>query len=257
MSDSTFPQNPQSPQNPYGSQHPYSSQNPYISQDPQASLGQQSYQHNPQDPLGQQSDPQGLSAAGQMPPAPKEKKKGGCFKWGGIAAGAVVVLAVAANLTGGGDTDSGADSEAASLFGSETAVAADSGTVENADFAENPGAAVGEQDDTEKQEKQDEKVPTEYKNALRKAEIYANRMHMSKAGIYDQLTSEYGEKFSPEAAQYAMDNLEADWNKNALEKARIYQDSMAMSPDAIYEQLTSEYGEQFTPEEAQYAVDNL
>lgn len=80
---------------------------------------------------------------------------------------------------------------------------------------------------------------------------------MSKAGIYDQLTSEYGEKFSPEAAQYAMDNLEVDWNKNALEKARSYQDSMAMSPDAIYEQLTSEYGEQFTPEEAQYAVDNL
>lgn len=82
-------------------------------------------------------------------------------------------------------------------------------------------------------------------------------MHMSKAGIYGQLTSEYGEKFSPEAAQYAMDNLEADWNKNALEKARSYQDSMAMSPDAIYDQLTSEYGEQFTPEEAQYAVDNL
>ena len=239
MSDSTFPQNPQSPQNPYGSQHPYSSQNPYISQDPQASLGQQSYQHNPQDPLGQQSDPQGLSAAGQMPAAPKEKKKGGCFKWGGIAAGAVVVLAVAANLTGGGDTDSGADSEAASLFGSETAVAADSGTVENADFAESSESGVEEQQEkVEEQQKQDEKVPTEYKNALRKAEIYANRMHMSKAGIYDQLTSEYGEKFSPEAAQYAMDNLEVDWNKNALEKARSYQDSMAMSPDAIYEQLT-------------------
>lgn len=232
MSDSTFPQNPQSPQNPYGSQ-------------------------NPQDPLSQQPYPQGPSAAGQVPPALKEKKKGGCFKWGGFAAGAVVVLAVAASLTGGGDTDSDSDSEAASLFGSETAVAADSGTVENADFAESPEAGLGEQQKQETQEKQDEKVSTEYKNALRKAEIYANRMHMSKAGIYDQLTSEYGEKFSPEAAQYAMDNLEADWNKNALEKARIYQDSMAMSPDAVYEQLTSEYGEQFTPEEAQYAVDNL
>lgn len=257
MSDSTFPQNPQCPQGPYGPEGSYGSQNPYDSQNPQASLGQQSYQHNPLDPLGQQSYPQGLSAAGQMAQAPKEKKKGGCFKWGGIAAGAVVVLAVAASLTGGGDADSSADSEAASLFGSDTAVAADSGSVENADFAENPGAAVGEQDDTEKQEKQDEKVPTEYKNALRKAKSYSDLMHMSKAGIYDQLTSEYGEKFSPEAAQYAMDNLEADWNKNALEKARSYQDSMAMSPDAIYDQLTSEYGEQFTPEEAQYAVDNL
>ncbi|WP_083308434.1 Ltp family lipoprotein [Corynebacterium sp. HMSC064E08] len=252
MSNSTFPQNPQSPQNPYGPERAYGSQNP------QDSLGQQSYQHNPQDPLGQQPYPQGLSAAGQVPPAPKEKKKGGCFKWGGIAAGAVVVLAVAASLTGGGDADSGSDSEAASLFGSETAVAADSGTVENADFAESSEAGVDEQQgQTGEQQKQDEKVPTEYKNALRKAEIYANRMHMSKAGIYDQLTSEYGEKFSPEAAQYAMDNLDADWNKNALEKARIYQDSMAMSPDAVYEQLTSEYGEQFTPEEAQYAVDNL
>ena len=32
---------------------------------------------------------------------------------------------------------------------------------------------------------------------------------MSKAGIYDQLTSEYGEKFTAEAAQYAIDNLQA------------------------------------------------
>lgn len=35
-------------------------------------------------------------------------------------------------------------------------------------------------------------------------------MSMSKAGIYNQLTSEYGERFSAEAAQYAVDNL--NWN---------------------------------------------
>ena len=33
-------------------------------------------------------------------------------------------------------------------------------------------------------------------------------MNMSKAGVYDQLTSEYGEKFTAEEAQYAIDNLE-------------------------------------------------
>ena len=49
-------------------------------------------------------------------------------------------------------------------------------------------------------------------------------MHMSKQGIYDQLTSEYGEKFPADAAQYAIDNVEADWNANALEKAKLYQD---------------------------------
>lgn len=82
-------------------------------------------------------------------------------------------------------------------------------------------------------------------------------MHMSKAGIYDQLTFEYGEQFSAEAAQYAIDNVTADWNANALEKAKSYQEDMSMSPNAIYDQLISEYGEQFTPEEAQYAIDNL
>ena len=80
---------------------------------------------------------------------------------------------------------------------------------------------------------------------------------MSKQGIYDQLTSEYGEDFSEEAGQYAIDHLEADWNANALKKAEQYQEMMAMSPSAIYDQLVSEYGEQFTPEEAQYAIDNL
>ncbi|MEV8146784.1 Ltp family lipoprotein [Arthrobacter sp. NPDC080073] len=101
------------------------------------------------------------------------------------------------------------------------------------------------------------KVPTEYSSALSKAGSYSRNMHMSKAGIYDQLTSQYGEKFSPEAAQYAVDNLKTDYNANALAKAKSYQSSMSMSPAAIYDQLVSQYGEKFTPEEANYAVQNL
>ena len=105
--------------------------------------------------------------------------------------------------------------------------------------------------------KKDESIPTEYKSALKQAKTYSDMMHMSKAGIYDQLTSEYGGQFTEEAAQYAIDNLDADWKKNALESAKTYQNMMAMSPKAIYDQLTSEYGGQFTAEEAQYAIDNL
>ena len=102
------------------------------------------------------------------------------------------------------------------------------------------------------------KEPTmEDKNALAKAEGYSSRMHMSKAAIYDQLTSSYGEGFPPEAAQYAVDHLVADYKANALEKAKSYQTNMHMSRSAIYDQLTSSYGEQFTAEEAQYAIDNL
>ena len=100
------------------------------------------------------------------------------------------------------------------------------------------------------------KEPTaEEKNALKKAETYSNSLHMSKQGIYNQLTSSV-EGFTKEAAQYAIDNIEADWNKNALEKAKTYQTSMNMSSKAIYNQLTSSV-EGFTKSEAQYAIDNL
>ena len=94
-------------------------------------------------------------------------------------------------------------------------------------------------------------------NALAKAKSYSDTMYMSKAGIYDQLVSDAGEKFTADEAQYAIDNLEADYNENALKKAKSYQDSMDMSKDAIYDQLVSDAGEKFTADEAQYAVDNL
>ena len=96
---------------------------------------------------------------------------------------------------------------------------------------------------------------TEEKNALKKAETYSDSLHMSKQGIYNQLTSSV-EGFSKEAAQYAIDNIEADWNKNALEKAKSYQTSLSMSSKAIYNQLISSV-EGFTKSEAQYAIDNL
>ena len=100
-------------------------------------------------------------------------------------------------------------------------------------------------------------TPKEYQNALKKAKVYSDTMYMSKSGIYNQLTSEYGEGFSEDAADYAIENLDADYKANALAKAKTYQETMAMSKSAIYDQLVSEYGEGFTEEEAQYAIDNL
>lgn len=97
----------------------------------------------------------------------------------------------------------------------------------------------------------------EYKNALKKAESYAKNLHMSKQAIYDQLISQYGEGFPKDAAQYAIDNLQVDWNANALEKAKSYQKNLNMSKNKIYEQLISQYGEKFTTDEAQYAINHL
>ena len=108
-----------------------------------------------------------------------------------------------------------------------------------------------------KAEAEDNSIPKEYKSALNKATSYANTMHMSKRGVYDQLVSDYGEQFSAEAAQYAIDNVKADWNANALAKAKNYQDTMNMSPAAIHDQLISENGEKFTQTEADYAIQHL
>lgn len=100
-------------------------------------------------------------------------------------------------------------------------------------------------------------VSTEFKNALKKAQSYSDNMHMSKAGIYDQLTSSYGEGFPEDAAEYAVEHVKADWNANALASGKSYYKNMNMSKSAVYDQLVSQYGDQFTAEEAQYAVDHL
>ena len=100
-------------------------------------------------------------------------------------------------------------------------------------------------------------TPKEYRNALAKAQLYVDMMYMSKARLYTQLTSPYGERVSEEAAQYALEHVKADWKENALKTAENYSRTMHMSKARIYDQLTSEYGEKFTAEEAQYAIDTI
>ena len=98
---------------------------------------------------------------------------------------------------------------------------------------------------------------TDYANALEKAKNYNSWANMSKKRLYKQLTSQYGEKFTSDAAQYAIDHLNADYKANALAKAKIYQKQFNKSKDAIYDQLVSPYGEEFTEEEANYAIQHL
>ena len=44
--------------------------------------------------------------------------------------------------------------------------------------------------------------------ALDAAKAYQKYTPMSDSELYDQLTSEYGSGFTPEEAQYAIDNLD-------------------------------------------------
>ena len=100
-------------------------------------------------------------------------------------------------------------------------------------------------------------VNTDKDKALEQAKICADGLYMSRSAIYDQLRSPYGDHFSDEAAQYAIDQINPDYKQNALKRSEIYVNDMNMSKDQLYDQLTSKFGDQFTEEEAQYAVDNI
>lgn len=128
---------------------------------------------------------------------------------------------------------------------------------ENKDLKKEIKELENNNDKEDKKDTNENKPNREAKAALGSAKTYADTMHMSKDAIYDQLTSSAGDKYPEDAAQYAVDNLEADYNENALKSAENYLDMMDMSDDEIYSQLTSDAGDKFTPDEAKYAVDHL
>ncbi|GGH16721.1 Ltp family lipoprotein [Paenibacillus segetis] len=196
-------------------------------------------------------------------------KKNGKAKKQFVISAALFVIFIIAVASDPGTTVDNADSKDDQSATEVTAVATDDVKKDEQEKKENEEKAKLEaekkaKEEAEKKAKEEaekkakeESVPREHKAALKKAELYAQTMYMSKAGIYDQLTSEYGENFPPAAAQYAIDNIESDWKENALKKAQQYAETMSMSDSAIYDQLISEYGEKFTKKEAQYAIDNL
>ena len=96
---------------------------------------------------------------------------------------------------------------------------------------------------------------SEYSAALGKAKSYNSLFHMSKKRMYRQLTSNF-DKFSNDAAQYAVDHLEADYKYNALFNAKNYRKLFNMSKSGLFNQLTS-YIDGFTEEEANYAINHL
>ncbi len=108
-------------------------------------------------------------------------------------------------------------------------------------------------------QKKEEKppVPREYSNALKSAQNYLKMMPFSKEGLYQQLSSEAGDKYPDEAARYAVENVKTDWKQNALKAAKNYLKIMPMSNAELHQQLTSDAGDKYTEEEADYAIAHL
>ena len=93
-----------------------------------------------------------------------------------------------------------------------------------------------------------------YNLALEKAKALNELMHMSRQGIYNELTSPKGEGLKEDAVNYALDHLNADYRANAMVIAQQYV-SQGVAEEDIYSKLVND--DLFTDDEAQYAVDHL
>ena len=152
-----------------------------------------------------------------------------------------VAVIVVVGTSGGSDTDNSKETNS----GNAESVQEVSQSNENA-IAEN-----------ESEDKAEDTIPEEYKSALKKAKSFTDEMNLSKVRLYGMLTSTsdyYDTHFTPEAAQYAVDNVGVDWKESALKRAEIYRKVSSLSTEAIYDELTAM---EYTEEEIQYAIDNL
>jgi hypothetical protein len=171
-----------------------------------------------------------------MPPAPqRHKKKGiGWVAWLAIGASSVAVLAL---VIGGASEDT-----------------TDAPAKESAQKVVEAPAPI-------EKEKKAKKPKPEYtvaqENAIRSAESYLEFAGFSKAGLVNQLTSEYGEGFSRADAEFAVNHVKVNWKAEAVESAESYLEMSGYSRQGLIDQLTSEYGEQFTLKQATYAADKV
>lgn len=93
------------------------------------------------------------------------------------------------------------------------------------------------------------------RNAVRSAERYIEMKGFSRAGLIEQLSSEYGEGYALADATFAVDSLNIDWNEQAAREATSYLEMKGFSCNGLIEQLSSEYGAQYTTEQATYGAD--
>src|SRR5690625_2424753 len=122
----------------------------------------------------------------------------------------LVVLFIGGALASG-DEDTTSEEVTAEEPDTEVVADADEETTEEV-AAEEPKEEVEEEPEPEEAEVD---VPREHRNALKKAESYLSWAGMSEKGLREQLEFE---DFPQDAIDYAIENVEVDYNEQALEK---------------------------------------
>lgn len=118
-------------------------------------------------------------------------------------------------------------------------------------------APTKDDEPTPVEEEPQEEITVSQANALESAESYLDFAAFSKAGLIDQLSSKAGEGFPKKDAEWAVEQLDVDWNKEAVEAAESYLDFSSFSRSGLIDQLSSPAGDQFTKAQATYAADKV
>lgn len=109
------------------------------------------------------------------------------------------------------------------------------------------------------EKKKAKNVPEEYKKALETAQKHVDYSHgYSKHSLYNMLTNkDYGDKFSAEAADYAVKNVKADWKENAYYNAKTYKEYGEKSNAEIERYMRNVDSNKFSDKEIDYAIEKL
>lgn len=93
-------------------------------------------------------------------------------------------------------------------------------------------------------------------NAISSAKQYLSFASFSRTGLIRQLSSDAGDGYNLEDAQFAVDYLDVNWKDQARKSAVNYLEITAFSCQGLIEQLSSDAGEGFTLEQAKYGAES-
>lgn len=161
--------------------------------------------------------------------------------WPVVAVGGFLVLGffVVVGLAAGGGGTTAAPSTSSSA--STPATPASPATPSTPDAAEAPAPPAPEAP----------QLTVSQENAIDKAEDYLSFAAFSKSGLVQQLKFE---GFSTADANFAVANIEVDWNEQAAKKAEDYMNMSSFSRSGLIAQLKFEG---FTPAQAAYGAKSV
>jgi hypothetical protein len=154
---------------------------------------------------------------------------------------AFVALAVIGSALGGGED-------------ADPAVAADTVKVDKTEGTKPNKDVAAKDKKTEAPEPAAPKLTSQQENAVRSAENYLSFSGFSRAGLIQQLSSDFGDGYDKKDATVAVDSLDVDWNAEAVESAKNYLDLSGFSCDGLIQQLSSSAGDKYTTKQAEHGA---